>query len=255
MSSFAAYAKYYDLLYRDKDYSSEADYVAEKLRRFGTEVRSILEIGCGTGAHAALLAERGFTIHGVDISEGMLTAAEKRRASVDAGIAMALSFSIGDARSVRLERKFDAVISLFHVFSYQTSNEDLRSAFATAKAHLRPGGLLFFDCWYGPSVLTIGPSTTVKRLEDDNASVTRIAEPTIDVNANTVDVSYDVIVMEKQNGMVHRLSELHRMRYLFTPEIVELCAASGLEILGAWEWMGDRPPNPSTWAACFAARG
>ena len=148
MSVFASYSKYYDLLYRDKDYSGEADYVARQLRRFGGDVRSVLELGCGTGAHANLLAARGFTVHGVDMSEGMLAAAEKRCAHGGNDGEPAVTFSIGDARSVRLGRTFDAVISLFHVFSYQTTDEDLDAAFATARAHLRPSGILFFDCWF-----------------------------------------------------------------------------------------------------------
>jgi SAM-dependent methyltransferase len=252
---FAAYAKYYDLLYRDKDYSAEAQYVVSKLRSSGSDVESILELGCGTGAHACLIAEQGFSVHGVDMSQEMLNAAEDRRGQLPARAASAMSVSLGDVRTVRLGRTFDAVISLFHVFSYQTSNEDLRAAFETARVHLKPGGVLFFDCWYGPAVLTIGASTKVKRFDDRAISVTRIAEPAMRVNENMVDVNYDVLVTEKETGMVHRIAESHHMRYLFVPEIRRLCADVGMELIDAFEWMSDEPPNSRTWAACFVARG
>lgn len=255
MSVFAGYAKYYDLLYKDKDYTAEADYVAERLHRYGTDVRSVLELGCGTGAHASLLAQRGFTVYGVDMSDGMLASAEKRRADLGLPTSAELTFALGDARTVRLGRTFDAVISLFHVFSYQVSNEDLRGAFDTARAHLRPGGVLLFDCWYGPAVLTIGPTIKVRRLSDADIEVTRIAEPALDVIANAVVVNYDVIVMDKSDNSMHRLSESHRMRYMFVPEIREMCVNAGLEFVDAFEWMGTGPPTSSTWAACFVARG
>ena len=60
---FADYARYYDLLYRDKDYAAEAEYVAGLIRKFHPSARSILELGSGTGIHASLLTEKGFTVH------------------------------------------------------------------------------------------------------------------------------------------------------------------------------------------------
>ena len=65
-SVFDEYARYYDRLYRDKDYQAEADYVAGLIQRFNPNAHSILELGSGTGIHAALLAEKGFTVHGSD---------------------------------------------------------------------------------------------------------------------------------------------------------------------------------------------
>jgi SAM-dependent methyltransferase len=254
VSIFAAYAAYYDLLYRDKNYDGEAEYVATILRETADNVHFILDLGCGTGAHATALARAGYEVHGVDLSSHMLAAAEERKRREPTGVARALSFSDGDVRTVRLDRKFDAVISLFHVFSYQTSNDDLRAVFETALAHLRPGGILLFDCWYGPAVLTIRPAITVKRLEDDVLAVTRIAEPFLDVNANTVRVDYDVIVTDKATAATHRIAESHLMRYLFTPEVRAVCSSVGAEFVDAFEWMGGAAPSSSSWAACYVAR-
>ena len=56
---FDAYAQYYDLLYCDKDYSAEAEYVALLIRRYAPEARRILELGCGTGETSVALARSG----------------------------------------------------------------------------------------------------------------------------------------------------------------------------------------------------
>ena len=69
---FADYARYHDLLYRDKDYAAEAEYVAGLIRKFHPSAGSILELGSGTGIHASLLAEKGFTVHGIERSPEML---------------------------------------------------------------------------------------------------------------------------------------------------------------------------------------
>ena len=69
---FDEYARYYDLLYQDKDYQAEADYVAALIRRFHPDAQSILEMGSGTGKHARLLADRGYKVHGIERSPEML---------------------------------------------------------------------------------------------------------------------------------------------------------------------------------------
>jgi len=255
VSVFAGYSRYYDLLYRDKDYAGEADYIARLIRTYAPEAKTVMEIGCGTGAHAAELAAIGYEVSGVDMSEGMLGAAESRRASLEPDVASKLEFSHGDARSVRLGKKFDVVISLFHVMSYQTSNADLAAAFLTAREHLKAGGAFLFDCWYGPAVLRQWPSVTEKNLSDDSTEVHRIATPEIHVNENIVDVNYSVLVRDKSTGITETLNETHRMRYLFMPEIELALEAAGMQLVDSRAWMKDEPPNVDTWGAVFVGRG
>ena len=254
MSVFAGYSRYYDLLYRDKDYAAEARHVHDILQKHAPGVRSVVEIGCGTGAHAAELASLGYEVVGVDMSEGMLAAAAARKAELPAVHAERIAFSHGDARSVRLGRRFGAVVSLFHVMSYQTSNRDLTAAFATAAAHLEPGGVFVFDCWYGPAVLTERPSTVVKNLSDEAIDVTRVAEPQMHAEENVVDVNYAVTITDRITGKVETLHETHRMRYLFTPEIAMMLGGAGMSLVESREWMADGPPGFHTWSACFVGR-
>ena len=248
---FDAYARYYDLLYRDKDYAGEAEYVAAHIRKQVPQAGRILELGCGTGAHAEHLARMGYIVHGVDMSEAMLARAEARKAGLPPELAARLSFGRGDVRTVRTGATYDAVISLFHVMSYQTSNDDLQAAFATAKAHLSPGGLFLFDCWYGPAVLTDPPVVRVKRLEDDEIEVLRIAEPVMHYNENVVDVNYQVMITEKETGRLEKIREVHRMRYLFMPEIDMQARMIDMKQVFALEWMGKKEPGAQSWGACF----
>ena len=73
---FQRYGDYYDLLYRDKDYEAEADYVARTLRSADPTVRKLLEFGSGAGGHGRLLARHGFDVFGVERSESMVRAAQ-----------------------------------------------------------------------------------------------------------------------------------------------------------------------------------
>ena len=254
MNVFGNYARYYDLLYRDKNYSGEAQFIHELLRNYAPRTKSIIELGCGTGAHAVLLAKAGYQVHGVDLSAEMLQRATERQCHLPTELASRLEFSPGDIRTIRLNQQFDAVISLFHVISYQTTNEDLQAAFATVKAHLKPGGVFIFDCWYGPAVLSDRPGVRVKRLEDEEISVIRIADALTYPNENLVDVHYQVFIKQKNTGTVEELQETHRMRYLFKPEIKLLLTQSGLEYVDSREWMTNREPGFDTWGIYFVVK-
>jgi SAM-dependent methyltransferase len=258
---FGSYSRYYNLLYRDKDYAGEVEYVHALLQRHCSDAKNLLDLGCGTGRHDLLLAKRGLGVVGVDRSEEMLDVA--RRSILDqqyicdahrSALAPPPLFHLGDIRTLRLDRRFDSVISLFHVVSYLSSTDDLRAAFSTARAHLAPGGVFIFDCWYGPTVLTDRPVVRIKRLEDEEITVTRIVEPTMLPNDNVVDLHYTVQVRDKKSGGIEELHETHRMRYLFQPEIEFLLNEAGLQLVEASEWMTGRPLGFDTWGGCFVAK-
>jgi SAM-dependent methyltransferase len=251
MSTFGTYSRYYDLLYRDKDYLGEVQFLRGLLDRYSTSTQSILELGCGTGVHAAQLASHGYRVHGIDVSEEMLTQALVRQSALPEEAVARLDFSRDDLRSLRLNRKFDAVVSLFHVMSYQLTDADLLLAFKTAKDHLRKGGVFIFDCWYGPAVLRELPSTRVKRFEDDEIEVTRIAEPQVHVNRNYVDVNYQIFIREKTSNCVEIINETHAMRYLFFPEVESLFEAVGMKLVFSCEWLTGKEPGADTWGVCF----
>ena len=100
MSVFKDYARYYDLLYRDKDYAGEAEFVNSLIGKYTTDTKSILELGCGTGGHAEYLAKLGYTVHGIDISKDMLQMAESRHAKFSQSLKNKIKFEIGDVRTI-----------------------------------------------------------------------------------------------------------------------------------------------------------
>lgn len=254
MTQFAAYARYYDLVYRDKDYGSETAFVHALIQRHAPAARRVLELGCGTGLHGVLLAERGYTVVGLDISAEMLEAAARRVAALPPASAERVKFFQGDVRTFETEGQYDAILALFHVISYQVSNTDLHAVFSRVKNYLAPDGVFIFDCWYGPAVLTDRPTVRVKRLADDATTVIRIAEPSLHSNENVVDVNYNLFVTDRASGDVAELTELHRMRYLFRPELDLLAEQHGLRIVDSGAWMSDRPTDDSSWYVHFALK-
>ncbi len=253
MNVFNAYADYYDLLYKDKDYSAEADYVDQLIKQRRPGAMSILNMGCGTGMHDFFFAEKGYHIIGVDRSEKNIKHA-RSKCHGKHSVPYSLDFRKGDIRYLKLNQAFDAVISLFHVMSYQTTNADLSAAFASARSHITDNGVFIFDCWYGPAVLSDPPCVRVKTVENNDIRITRIAEPEILSNDNIVNVNYRIIIKDKQTEKIKELKETHRMRYLFTPEIKEFLNRAGFVLVESAEWMTGKSPGLDTWNICFTAK-
>jgi SAM-dependent methyltransferase len=238
---FNAYSRYYDLLYRDKDYAGEAAYIQNILSRYGVSKGALLEFGSGTGKHGRLLAAHGYAVHGIERSAEMVGEAET---------VPGFTCQQGDIASATMCRHYDAVLALFHVISYQTSNAQLQSVFANAAVHLKPGGLFIFDFWYSPAVYAQKPVARIKRMADGEVEIIRIAEPVIHPNENRVDVNYTIYARDLGTGVAQTLQETHPMRHFTLPEIDILAGVNGFEVLATEEFLTGDNPGESTWGVC-----
>ncbi len=208
------YANVYDCLYQGKDYKKECDFLEKIFKKHGKSVKTILDLGCGTGGHALILAKRGYKVTGIDRSEDML-----KNARANAKMAgLKINYCRSSIQALELNRKFDAVIAMFAVMGYQVGNEDMALACKNAKAHLKRGGSFIFDAWNGPAVLTDPPAQAAKDLKDGDKRVIRLTMPDVDIIAHTVDVNFQVIVLENDK-IVSETKETHKMRFLFPQEM------------------------------------
>ena len=253
-TQFDLYAAYYDLLYADKDYAGETRHVVQLLQRYHAGASRLLEFGCGSGLHAQSLAQMGYHVTGVERSELMFNAAADRAAELVPTSTGSFNVMHSAAEHFRSDDRFDAVLSLFHVVSYQTDQPTLEAFFQNARRHLTDGGLFLFDVWYGPAVLTEQPQTRVKRMTGKEVEVVRIAEPTLRKSENIVDVDYEIFAKVHDATHYEHFTERHSMRYLFTNEIQQLAEQNLMRCLVRQQWMTGRPLDETTWGACFVLR-
>ncbi len=249
---FQRYSAYYDLLYHDKDYGHEVEYTASTLRGLDPQIRDILEFGSGTGRHGRLLAQEGFRVHGIDKSDAMLSVANAER-SCEKTLRGSFEFQKGDVRTIRLQQLFDAVVSLFHVVSYQVSDSDVYSTFSNASRHLRPKGVFLFDVWHAAAVLAQRPVVRVKRAQHENLSLIRIAEPALDTKTCSVDVRY-TIILKSADECVTVFEERHKMRYFSAADIDHFAEKTGFEVLRSEEFLTQKVPSEGTWGVLYLLR-
>jgi SAM-dependent methyltransferase len=263
VSVFDQYSRYYDLIYHDKDYGAEADYIATLLHRFVPTAHDLLEFGSGTGVHGRLLADKGYRVFGIERSPEMIAQA-LRSVSTPTGSPknsittnhQSGSFDCleGDIRYTSIDRTFDAILALFHVISYQTSDADIIATFNNAHRHLQPGGIFLFDVWYTPAVLFQRPAIRIKRVEDEQIRLIRLAEPTLFPNKNMVEVHYTILAEEIATHCLTTIEETHRIRHFSLPEVEMLVGITGFTLLHSEEFLTANPPGEETWGVCFVLR-
>jgi len=143
------------------EYAHYCQHVTGLIRQHARrQVTTLLDIGCGGGKNVFNLKGQ-FSVTGVDLSPTMLAQARLLNPECP--------FVLGDMRTFRLDRTFDAVL-MDDAISYMTCFADFVAAFRTASAHLNHGG-----------VLVVTPDVTVETFQQNKTSTTRATRDGLDV--------------------------------------------------------------------------
>ena len=238
---FEDYAPFYDSIYKDKDYLEECIFIRKIFDDFSSSrIKSILDLGCGTGSHAKYLAEMGYHVTGIDRSARMLKIAKDKTIKNT-------EFIQGDISNFDRNKKIDAVVAMFAVMSYLTVNEDIENTLKTVKNHLKPEGLFVFDVWFGPAVLTQKPTDRVKIIEQGDKKIIRYAHPVLDIVNHTVEVNYTVLEIAR-NKVLTETKESHLMRFFFYQELKYFLEKNEFEVLKICPFMDlDGQVNEGCW--------
>ena len=237
------YAKIYDAIYRSKDYDGEVDLIERILLRHGLgSSRRLLDLGCGTGAHALRLAQRGHVVVGVDRSAEMLAQARAKPAAGNG----AIEFHEADIRKLSLGQRFDAALMMFTVLGYQLSEADLMGTLSSVRRHLDGGGLFIFDVWYGPAVLAEQPGERQISIEDGRASISRKTRAVLDQGRRLCRVTFDLERFDGR-GQADRWQEEHVVRYYFRDELESALAQNGFGLCSLRSFPGEAPADEKTW--------
>jgi SAM-dependent methyltransferase len=243
--AFETTAQYYDILYADKDYAKEADFIENCINRY-FPARTILELGCGTGSYTKIFSEKGYKVIGIDISAKMLEIARKKSKS---------KFLNLDMRNFFITERFDCCLALFAVLGYVTSNSDVEKVFKNVRSHLVLNGLFIFDIWNGLAVMRNLPEIRVKNVENASLKISRTAQPTLKPIDHTCEVEYQIIIEEKNPYTRKTVNEKHLVRFFFPKELEYYLSKAGFELLRFCPFMNfDDEINENVWNMTIIAK-
>lgn len=141
MEAYHELAASYDRLTNDVDYGATVDFYWELLRREGLQPRTAVDLACGTGSVALLLAQKGLQVVAVDMSPEMLCMAEQKAENLKNRPV----FVCQKLQNLHLPRGVDLAVCALDSLDYITDPDDCREAIARVYKALNPGGCFIFD--------------------------------------------------------------------------------------------------------------
>lgn len=216
---FSASADFYDLIYGTlKDYAAEAAAIARVVRAHRPDARDLLDVGCGTGAHAHhLAAQHGFRVDGIDLDPTLAAHAAARN---PAG-----RFRQADMRDFDLGRGYDAVLCLFSSIGYAGSLEGVTDALIAMRRHLRDGGVVLVEPWFEPGQLEQG-YVTAQSARTDTHAVARVTRNEIVGRTSVLHFEY---LVADATGIRH-LAERHELGLFTRAEMEAAFHRAGLKV-------------------------
>lgn len=254
-NSFREYAQYYDLLYRDKDYRAEADFVARLLRKVQADAAhppvDILDLACGTGRHSQELAGMGYRMEGSDLSAEMVAVAREAAEN----LCLPIVYHTESFQTCgRIGRQFDAVIAMFAAIDYLTDYRDLAASLRSIRGLIREGGVFVFDFWNGNAVVADYSPQRTKRAESGALRIVRESNTTLDKLAQVATVRFD-FHLSNADKVVGEFSETHKVRYFYPQEMADFLAANGFELIHRCPFLHeDSAPTADDWNLTYVAR-
>ena len=244
MNAYKALAASYDRLTNDVDYGAVVDFYNQILQRENLRPRTAVDLACGTGSVAMLLAEQGMKVTAVDLSEDMLTvASEKVR-----GMANPPLFVCQPLQELRLPRGVDLAVCALDSLDYITDPDDCAQAIKQVYKALNPGGIFIFDVNTPEKLRAMDGQVFLD--EDDDVYCVWRGEFDDETNICT----YGMDLFQRQGSVWKRNFEEHREYAYSAEQLVSWLKATGFTSIKVY---GDRKftaPEPGEQRIYLKAR-
>ena len=215
---FSASAEFYDLIYSTfKDYVGEAEQIASLLRRLNPQCLTVLDVACGTGEHARLLAADGFLVDGLDLDPTFVDIAARKHPEG--------RFIAADMSDFHLPGRYDAVLCLFSSIGYLRTLDRVSQALSCFREHLTPAGMILLEPWFPPGILD--PELVFQHAgEAHGTRVSRVTRTEIEGPLSRLHFEYEIT---DATG-TRRAREVHELGLFTTEELIRTFEGAGLAV-------------------------
>ena len=208
MNAYGPLAPVYDKFTSDVDYAAFADFYEAVFAKRGKTVRTLLDVGCGTGTLTVLLAQRGYEMIAADASTDMLCIAQEKFAELPDVVPPL--FLCQSMTELDLYGTVDAAVSCLDAINYLPP-KDLPELLRRLHLFLEPDGIFIFDINSPQRLRSLDGTTSVD--EDENSLCLWRAD--FDVNEQTL--CYGLDLFTRRGRFWQRSCEEH-VEYVHEPE-------------------------------------
>ena len=203
--TYERFAYVYDELMKDAPYEKWLMILTAKLEQYGIGGRKVLDLACGTGEMTVELAQHGFEVTGVDLSDEMLLVANEK------AVKLGLSIPLFQQNMAELEGlgQFDCVTIFCDSLNYLRDEEDIVKTFSRVHEHLKDGGLFMFDIH---SLYKMEEIFSDHTFAVNGEEVSYIWDCFPGEEPYSVEHDLSFFVRDDESGLYDRFDELHYQR-------------------------------------------
>ena len=233
MEPYSGFAFVYDKFMQETPYDKWTDYILEIWKKAEHMPKLVLDLACGTGSMTVRLAEKGYEMIGIDISEQMLAVAEEK--SRGAGIL----YICQDMSEFELYGTVDSIVCMCDSVNYLTEETEIVNLFKLVKNYLNPGGYFIFD---------INTEYRFKNVLADNVYSAVLEDAAYiwencyyeDEGVNEYNAAF---FTKTESGLYRRYDECHVEKAYSIEKIKNYVESAGLEIAGIYDELSFDYPN------------
>ena len=227
MDAYRDLAQNYDRLTNDVDYAAVVDFYWQILEKDGVQPRSAVDLACGTGSIALLLAQKGLQVTAVDMSEEMLCVAAQKAQDME----NSPCFICQSLQKLHLPRGVDLAVCALDSLEYITDPAECAEAIRRIYRVLNPGGCFIFD---------VNTPEKLKAMDgqvflDEDEDVYCVWRGVFDAQTNIC--SYGMDLFQRAGTVWHRSFEEHREYAYSAEQLVGFLKAAGFTSVRVY---GDR---------------
>lgn len=250
MHGYGSFAKYYDQLTQNISYGERAAYFDSIIKQNMDSASVIADLACGTGSLSFELADLGYDVVGVELSEDMLSVAmQKKMERPDLPFTNPL-FICQNLCELELYSPADAAVCALDSINHITDPESVRRMFRQVGEYVRPGGLFLFDVnTEYKHRCVLGNETFVY----DTDEVYCVWQNTLKEDL-LVEIDLDFFVYDEENDCYYRESESFAERAYSHDFLCGLLAESGFELVTVYGDDSFEPAGETTQRAIYVAK-
>lgn len=244
--SYDIFSQYYDVLTDNVGYEKRADYFCSLLSLCGIQSGILLDLACGTGNMSTILAQRGYEVIGVDLSVGMLSAAQQksREQSLD------ILYLCQDMCELDLFGTVDAAVCVLDGINHLPNAESAARTFGRVSLFMNRGGAFVFD---------VNTVRKHREILGDNAYIYDCGDVfcawqnSFCEKDSSVNITLDFFA-ENEDGSYDRSCECFCERAYPLESIGKWLNEAGFEVVGVFEDMTETPATENSERAVFVAK-
>lgn len=244
MGAYSAFASVYDIMQYDVDYDKWIHILTEKIRMYRPMARNVLELACGTGTMAIGLAQAGYILEGIDLSEDMLVIANQKAQEQQ----VKLKLYQQDLITFNTKKQYDVIFSMCDGMNYVVEDGDLNKTVLNVYNHLQEEGLYLFDLSTRYKLKEIIGNHTFAETFEEEAYIWEN-----EFHEETDRLSFLLTLFKEEEGHYVRYEEYHVQR-AYDVEYVKSVLQSNFEILEVVDGDTFETYSEQSHRVCFIAK-